>query len=496
MAYRVRNVPQNIMQYELKIFEFMSVKQFFILFAVIAFCIALFYLLPGVWNIVVPGFILILSLIALFMPFNGEPFHVFISNFLDALVEPQVRVWHKKGIVLKSAAEKALYYTYGEEIPLSRLTNFVNRSGDNQARTTNQGSELDRLESDFLSRSSQLEKELSQMGNKGKFINSAGNNLTHTTNIPSDVFGSIQLNSPNKNTSSESTTSSYIKRESEIIDESLKNYIFGYVEDQNETPIQGATVVIKKANQDEKLEILNTNSAGEFKTYSEYPEGQYNITVFYNGDTFRDLVIYHNPVDPVPVIVSPKVEEDVNKTEIQDDVVSAPETTVDGTFIGEYNFDAFSVENLLSTELDIDNKALVDQKDVSFRQETVSQNSDSVVKTGGVSYEFPVDFLSLPDMDVNFARELDTSLIYLFNTLNGVVVDGGNNPISGVQISIWDRDGKLVNSCISNELGYFYSISPIPDGDYVVIAKNGTTMRRFFVEMNGKVIKPKVIILK
>ena len=115
MSYNARPVPQNIMSVEFKLFEFMTVKQFLIGFAVVVFCIVLFILIGGVWGLIIPLFVLMVAGIILFVPFNGEPFQVFVGSFLEAIISPQRRIWHKKGIVVKSAMRRARAYQYGND---------------------------------------------------------------------------------------------------------------------------------------------------------------------------------------------------------------------------------------------------------------------------------------------------------------------------------------------------------------------------------------------
>lgn len=531
MAYGPRPVPQNIMSFEFKIFEFMNIRQFFIVMIVVAFCILLFYMLPNGWNIVIPAFILIVILVFLFLPLNGEPFHVFVSNFIDAMISPQRRVWHKKGIILKSAAEKALYYRYGEEIPLSKvMRNYTHSFNNNIGESNNQ---IEKAEREFLTRSDALQQEVEKYVNK---LNRQ--DFLYKTSLPNDTYGKISLQNsraPDSNDSKQPELS-LIKRENdlsankneEVVDENIRNFIFGYVEDEYERPIIGASVVIRKASNNEIVEILNTNTAGGFRTNYEYPEAEFTIKVEYSGNVLIDGFRFrHNPIDPMPLIISlggsaSSDLNETNKTNSDNRVSSQSKSKINydklngEVFDQEYDPKFFSVDELIQEDFydvsssfpknyDSQNNAKSSEhgvvnmnynnqaSNVYSNAPSLSENLNNRATLAEPEY---IDFQSLPNASLD---TLDASLIYLFNTINGRVVNQNNQPIKGCKLLIYDSAGSSVNSCITDEYGNFYSLSPLENGRYFInLADLPFVPKRNFVlyiDMLGLVIPPKLIIV-
>ena len=149
MAYGARPVPQNIMSVEFKIFDFMTLKQFGISVALMLVCFALYFVLGAPWGIVISLLIIVVGGIVIFVPFNGEPFQEFLSSYMEAMISPQRRVWHKKGIVVKSAAEKARFYRYGND-PIPETENKFKFADQNNIKITQEQNKLDSAEQQFL----------------------------------------------------------------------------------------------------------------------------------------------------------------------------------------------------------------------------------------------------------------------------------------------------------------------------------------------------------
>lgn len=149
MAYGARPVPQNIMSVEFKIFDFMTLKQFGISVGLLLVCFALFFVLPSPYGIVIDLFIVVIGGIVVFVPFNGEPFQEFLSSYMEAMISPQRRVWHKKGIIVKSAAEKARFYRYGND-PVPESENQFKFADQKNIKITQEQNQLDNAEQKFL----------------------------------------------------------------------------------------------------------------------------------------------------------------------------------------------------------------------------------------------------------------------------------------------------------------------------------------------------------
>lgn len=519
MGYAARPVPQNIMNVEFKVFDFLTVKQLFIGVGILIVAVLLFFVLPSGWNITISGFIIFLGFIVLFVPFNGDPFLVFVSNYLEAMITDQRRVWHKKGIILKTAAQKALYYRYGAEVPLSKIDSYFMIGSKNNIQQSNNTTNIDQLENEFLSKSNQLQQEIDTRVTY-KSTSQSGINLSkeskfiHTSSTPSESFGVVNLldlNTPNSQNFINSET--YVKRESEV---EVKNFIFGYVEDEKENPISGAIINLKQ-NDAKVIEVLISNAAGEFKTAYEYPEGEYLLEATKDGKNINEIKIYHNPIDPEPVILSyaaQKTENNINNNTTlsnKQDVANVfLNSTNSDVFEGEYDPSFFSVDNVINETLDNnlpntkeyqDNNVKATSFVPNTQQYPNSSSKDSLHNDYNNSLNIQneiINFVNLPNakIDVNFNSEL----IYLFNTINGCIVNKNNLPIKGIDVRILDSTGKLVNSAISDNAGCFYSISPLPNGYYFidfVFGNNANTkvLLKCFVILNGLVIHPKLIVL-
>ncbi len=151
MAYGTRPVPQNIMSVEFKLFDFMTLKQFIYGFVLVLISGALFYFIQGPWRIVLPLFLMIGGIVVIFVPFNGEPFSEFISSYLEALILPQRRVWHRKGFIVKTAMQKARMYRYGDEAENEGENSFKYLENASQQKTEVQTA-LDTEEQKFLAK--------------------------------------------------------------------------------------------------------------------------------------------------------------------------------------------------------------------------------------------------------------------------------------------------------------------------------------------------------
>ncbi len=369
MVY-VRQVPQNIMTVELKIFDFMTLKQFGISVALIIISFLIYFIFGAFspWNIIIPAVIIVVGGVVLFVPFNGEPFQEFISNYLEAVVSPQRRIWHKKGIILKTAADKARIYQYGKDmigsVPLGRNMQLV----QNNDLQTQEQSLLDRAEEEFLSTEIQVDEPLRSLRSNNytppvqknptkanTIMANDGTNLRQENRVnisQKTLFNSVKISNNNpgnqSNTANIGNTSIQAQQRSmrETIDDAaIKNYIFGSVEDYEDRPVENALVSLKRLNDTNVIEFIYTNEAGEFKTNSEYPKGSYVLQVVHNGTEFNTITIEHNPIDPQPVYIHPsdydeyKLQQMQKRNEMSNEIKQLAE---DGVFAGNYDASLFS----------------------------------------------------------------------------------------------------------------------------------------------------------
>ncbi len=329
-TYGVRPVPQNIMQVELKLFDLFTVRQF-ITAAIVGFiCIGLFLLLPSPYNIYIPLVIGIMAVIVIFVPFNGEPFEVFLSHYLEAMVSPQRRVWHKKGFYLKSAAEKARIYQYGYDPLEGKDEEFLLQQNSANSQPTN----LDLAEQELLQTQVNI------------------NNMTvqNSSNINSgSIFNNVNLN----NLTGQPLQSlvqkpkvKYITKENKQNEEKVefKSYIFGTVEDNEAKPVKDAVVLLIKDNVE--LEEMNTGSSGDFQTKLEYPKGRYHIEVYQGSKLFNQIELNYDPVDPVPVNIFPADHgEYLERKRKEAEEKAQKQNTNSDVFDGEYDPSLFKIES-------------------------------------------------------------------------------------------------------------------------------------------------------
>ncbi len=411
MAYGVRPVPQNIMSVQFKIMDFMTLRQFGITIGLLLFCMALFALLPTPWKFIIPIFIIIIGGIVIFVPFNGEPFQEFLSSYMEAIISPQRRVWHKKGIIVKSAAEKAKFYRYGND-PIPEDENKFKFVDPNQIQVTPQVTVLDNAENQFLS--TQQKVTIShQMPNTQQQVNNSGTNISNSTiknsininkfmhqsqqgqpifqqqpqvantqnqfqdfinqNTPqsnSNPIGQPESNilitqtgaqnSPQINITQTNLMPSFVKKEIpnasqvqplkktkedyEADESAVKNYIFGSIEDYKDNPVKQAGVILKEKTGN-NLEVLYSNSAGEFKTNYEYKQDEYIIYVNVDSKDFNEVKIIHEPIDPIPFVIHPKDYEDrKSQNQVQADTDKLANGIINnGVFEGAYDSKIFNL---------------------------------------------------------------------------------------------------------------------------------------------------------
>ncbi len=100
------------------------------------------------------------------------------------------------------------------------------------------------------------------------------------------------------------------------------------------------------------------------------------------------------------------------------------------------------------------------------------------------------DFNAMPN--INLA--IDPSLLNVPNTLNGIIVGPNKQGIAGIVIQVFDKNGHLVTSTITDHNGIFHSFSSLPNGDYVMyLSKNNQLLVAFNLKTSGSKIPPKII---
>jgi len=263
-------VPESVFQVEFKLFEFMTIKQLVIVLITggVAF---LFYVLL---NKIVSPFVqwLVVSitvtagLIVSFVKFQGEPFEVYVPNFLIALISPQRRVWEKKSEIphyledtiseKNSMPTKLAQQNLKETVPAGLP--FPDREEGFFPQSENK---LDLMEKEYLS---------------GRIVTFNQATTSPTTQnvaqkMPSNIYSFKDFQS------GEGVSN-------------MQGIIWGSVVDDKGQPASGADVrIINRAGA--IISVLKTNPLGEFRTGGVLPEGEYVVHVSYGILKYKDLVV-------------------------------------------------------------------------------------------------------------------------------------------------------------------------------------------------------------
>lgn len=591
MAYTSKPVPQNIMSVEFKLFDILTVKQFIISFILVAISGVIFYFLDGAWRVILPMMILGTGAVVLFVPFNGEPFQDFLGAFMEAIISPQRRIWNKKGIIVKSALKKARVFQFGNDPKADETNNFKYADQTNIIKVGSDKQILDQQEESFLkdpkaeamqfvppkARVDNFQNNSSTNSNQIAGGSGQGTNPNSRINLnqfpqkpalaqganPSPPQSPVNVQIPagvhlNNNAQAQGVSNQPTQSPKEDVDDidiiiedtgrlsaaeestlQIKNYIFGNVEGENGNPVENAAVVLRQESRN--LEVMTTNAGGDFQSKNEYPEGMYSIFVNKDGFDFNEVSIKHNPANPEPVIVRPKVStiKDAQHEKTQS-VISN-----EGVFAGNYDEKVFDLgsdyENSMvaeNTESDFEKNAISQNLQPSFdnvqtqsniieplipnnNTQTVDQNTyhpnievnlspannqqninpvvqDQVImqnQNTGYSYNSQdfISFTNLSPVDTN-SFVLNPAFITIPSTLNGIILDKNNQGVGGAIIFVYNQRNELIRTLASDPQGIFYSYSSFGSGKYIIkIQRDGLSFPSYEVELTGLSIEPKVI---
>lgn len=315
----------------------------------------------------------------------------------------------------------------------------------------------------------------------------------------------------------------------EKANESSKEFIFGKVENFDETPIPGAAVILKQSDQNQ--EIVYTNANGDFKTNFEYPEGNYEIYVNHDANEVNSISFYFNPNDNIPLDIKPMQEEEAPNPEQTHQVLEnyqetqeplpqpnyeqdysyqendyntpqaeepqqhvqqtpyPPEDQESDVFTGDYDNDLFNVNDYNSTD---DYQEPIPQYSNSTTQNNQPQQQQTLPNTPTNQNSNVLDFNSLPIC----GEELDTQFTSIPNTANGIIIDLSNNRIQGALINVYNNSHRIVRTLASGPEGKFYTYSPIENGQYnLEVTYKGEVINNYTVNFNGSTVHPRVIVI-
>ena len=263
-------VPQSVFDVDFKLFDFMTMKQFVIVMVTAVIAAMFYFLLDKITSPFLKWFVVLListvGLIISFVKVQGEPFEVYVTNFVLALVSPQRRVWQKSGEMpayLREAQRKTSAKEAAElQKKLKKQTTqpkFDERLLAKQFDKPQQKkTKLDIIEESYL---------------KGQ--------------LP--VYGAIEAPPPTQ-------------------DGIEHGIIWGSVRSQEGTYIEGATVTVEDQS-DKPVAKLITDKMGQFRAGAKLQPGVYSVSVIYPGMKFSTLDVAVEDKALEPLIITPKTHQ-------------------------------------------------------------------------------------------------------------------------------------------------------------------------------------------
>jgi hypothetical protein len=303
---RQHSIPQNVLDVEFKLFTRFTIKEFVYMFAGISIGSIFIFLwtegsLHGIIAFPVFLFFAGIGLILGLVPINDQPADQFIINYINAINNPTQRVWQNKDFKEKMelvARQRGLTFdkiqvdSGKKGISLEREVNIIGgikgqKTEENEQKTVLDLEEEEKLEKiDILFEETGLipKKKGEQLNQiKQNIKNNPGNNLIKELVITNETVGQYAI--PNLNVKLTGTVNMVLNN--------TKN-----------EPIIGATVIIKDSSQKPILAV-KSGSRGEVLTNRIFPNGEYNIDILHDQNTFPKIkFIVQEKIYPVVKIKS------------------------------------------------------------------------------------------------------------------------------------------------------------------------------------------------
>lgn len=274
-------VPESVFEVEFKLFDFMTMKQFVIILITAIFAAMFYFLLDKLasgfikWLVILT--IITIGLIIAFVKVQGEPFEVYVSNFILALVSPQRRVWKKETTVprylrdnqttdTRQTVAKKQQVQKEFEQPKAPVTKEMIAK---EIQEEQQPTKFDLIEEQYL------KGEVPQFG----AVYKAGEQ-PQTTTAPQET--------PQVQPQQEQ---SFLKEEIPSAAATLPTGIlWGIVYDNENQPIPGVTVQVLDKNKT-PIASMVTNQYGQFRSGGVLAQGVYDVIVNHPSLQFSPIEI-------------------------------------------------------------------------------------------------------------------------------------------------------------------------------------------------------------
>lgn len=326
-------IPQNVMDVEFKIVGDMTFKQFFYLCvgALLAWIISS-VAQEGYWKYILL-FIDVVFFIALaFIPIQQRGLDIWIVNFIKAMLSPTQRVWIKSEFTPKYLSDDFDAILESEFVDLKpkkstrKLDEYLqsipeqNTSDDvtqklGKIRNIMQNIEVKEVDSvrKEIQKDAQQSRESDNIAFKLEEQVDKNNinfeypekvelekNIDDTTldkNLRK-VYSSLQK-SIDQAKLQVSEIEDYqdnidiVKEDEGIKLEVPRKLIQGFIKDKSNTGVQGAMILVKKANGD-VMQALQTDTEGYFKAQQEFPNDVYTLEIIKGGMAFKPVSLNTN----------------------------------------------------------------------------------------------------------------------------------------------------------------------------------------------------------
>lgn len=536
-------VPQNIMDVEFKLFGSFTIRQFMNLAVCIGFALGVYAMpLPDVlkWPIIV--LLVLLGLALALLTINGQPFSVWLGNFLNALMTSQRRVWKKSprtpDILRTEQKISGKYTTHliskstklkSFDMPLLKEEVFDEVDRADKVEEEN----LDRLNKHFVANYSESQRQPSQIVEKQEqkipeqpIINRHTNGLAGTALTEKEVER-VQVVKPKIQNTPQTVDSNApkpsiresldfdmdmsedpldaLKEESPIPNSKFPNSsdeAFTQFDNSQKTEDRGQeSGVGREPNSlDVKLKQDDiTNSKPETdKPLSDNLETEISKEDFeksFEGGSSKlneEADVLAKPI-PAPINASkveqpeifekksePKIVEDEVK---QESIVTPIQSTPQVSFTDEKDREIERLKKQIEEfQNQIRSQNQEDDNDLEL-QRNLAEKID-MMSAEIKSLRERVDGQSTKPIPELKPQSTDRP-----NIVNGIVVDKEDNPVSGVSVEVKDSQGFPLRKTISDKNGLFTMSTPLPNGEYILdFEKVGKVFTDYKINLTGTVV--------
>lgn len=303
-------VPESVFSVEFKLFDFMTMKQFYIVLATVLLSVGFYFLLDRVtspfikWLVVI--LVAIVGLIIAFVKVQGEPFEVYVTNFLLALVSPQRRVWKKESELPRylqesksdkqqiAEAARSLAKEAAKKPP--PVSEKMLRAQKQEATVADPvSSELDTIEQQYL------QGKLPVYGAVTKSASgTAAQEQTRSQPQTQQSQGAQEELTP-----PELMNTGLNEKERDLMQTPAKpGIIWGVVKDDKDQMLAGANVSVSDQT-GKTVASITTNPLGQFRVGGELSPGTYTVQTAHENYQYQAIQVTVGPNPLEPQVIKP-----------------------------------------------------------------------------------------------------------------------------------------------------------------------------------------------